>query len=601
MPFDQASYKKPKRAKAKKKAKKRPAKKAKKKAKKKVAKKKAKRLPVAKAKVSYPRSGGSQGLEKVKGRVPYGELPSPARIKRPRSCYKEGGSQMPDPKADAHAIREAVANVGSPKDKLSFPAKGAYLTVAYGVGVDSTAILIGLNQLWKSTRQGCWVPRAITFADTGGEKPSTYAYIHRINKWLKSAFRGAPRWAARKVTVVSWTTEHLAKGYGTASTLEQSELLKQTYPSIAYGRTGCSAKFKVEPQEAWLLRQIEAGKLPPIPKGKRLVRAIGYDSTETDRRKGAGGSYASAKEEEKGFRGWYPLMEWGWDRARCIAEIAVQFGSKASPNWKAVPQKSSCTFCSAMKAEEIVMLGEDYPHLLERALFMEHVGRVGRGKKAGKNGLGKAFFWADFVTANFNKLPHRQRVVIWGGVVRDNPKQQTTLFVGDPRDYPRELGPRDRIVPACGRIMSPRELARIQAKAENWIRAVKGVKKGTEDLSLHPATKSVPAFTDVQGFRGCPRTMTWDRAGDVLIPKSEQGVAKAKARLAKTRDEDVAARSEAEIVREEQRLQAYDVAAERADRSAKKHRLCRNPPRGPVYPRSPMLDPGAMLNPPWRW
>lgn len=51
------------------------------------------------------------------------------------------------------------------------------LVVSYGVGVDSTALLVGL-------RQRGVVPDAILFADTGSEKPETYRYLPLIDAWL---------------------------------------------------------------------------------------------------------------------------------------------------------------------------------------------------------------------------------------------------------------------------------------------------------------------------------------------------------------------------------------------------------------------------------
>jgi 3'-phosphoadenosine 5'-phosphosulfate sulfotransferase (PAPS reductase)/FAD synthetase len=51
------------------------------------------------------------------------------------------------------------------------------IVVAYGAGVESTAMLIGLRD-----RR---VPVAlILFADTGSEKPETYAYLPIIQDWL---------------------------------------------------------------------------------------------------------------------------------------------------------------------------------------------------------------------------------------------------------------------------------------------------------------------------------------------------------------------------------------------------------------------------------
>lgn len=53
------------------------------------------------------------------------------------------------------------------------------LVVAYGVGVDSTAMLIGMHA--RGIR-----PDLIIFANTGDEKPATYAYIPIMKQWLES-------------------------------------------------------------------------------------------------------------------------------------------------------------------------------------------------------------------------------------------------------------------------------------------------------------------------------------------------------------------------------------------------------------------------------
>ena len=51
------------------------------------------------------------------------------------------------------------------------------IIVAYGAGVDSTAMLIGLRD--RAVR-----PDLILFADTGSEKPETTAYLPIIGMWL---------------------------------------------------------------------------------------------------------------------------------------------------------------------------------------------------------------------------------------------------------------------------------------------------------------------------------------------------------------------------------------------------------------------------------
>lgn len=53
------------------------------------------------------------------------------------------------------------------------------VVVAYGLGTDSTAMLIGL-----AARSS--VPDLILFADTGSEWPRTYAYVSVISDWLES-------------------------------------------------------------------------------------------------------------------------------------------------------------------------------------------------------------------------------------------------------------------------------------------------------------------------------------------------------------------------------------------------------------------------------
>ena len=53
----------------------------------------------------------------------------------------------------------------------------APIIVCYGAGVDSTAMIVKLHQAGIR-------PDAITFADTGGEKPETYEMVKVMNTWL---------------------------------------------------------------------------------------------------------------------------------------------------------------------------------------------------------------------------------------------------------------------------------------------------------------------------------------------------------------------------------------------------------------------------------
>jgi hypothetical protein len=90
------------------------------------------------------------------------------------------------------------------------------LVVAYGLGVDSTAMLL------EFARRGIH-PELILFADTGGEKPETYAYLPVIQRYLASVDFPA---------VVTVRYEPKRAAY---RTLEEQCLHTGTLPSLAYG------------------------------------------------------------------------------------------------------------------------------------------------------------------------------------------------------------------------------------------------------------------------------------------------------------------------------------------------------------------------------
>ena len=77
----------------------------------------------------------------------------------------------------------------------------------------------------------------ILFADTGGEKPHTYAHVMLFSEWLLGY--GMPA-----VTVV-----HRVDRHGQQRELEQDCLDGKMLPSIAYGFKACSIKYKRDPQD----------------------------------------------------------------------------------------------------------------------------------------------------------------------------------------------------------------------------------------------------------------------------------------------------------------------------------------------------------------
>lgn len=250
----------------------------------------------------------------------------------------------------------------------------APLVVAYGVGVDSTAMLVAM---WRRGIR----PDAILFADTGGEKPTTYAYIAVINAWLAKI--GFPQ-----LTIVRYVPTRAPY-----DTLEGKCLANDTLPSLAFGMHSCSLVFKVEPQHKFLKSWQPA--VDAWATGVKVVKAIGYDNGAQDCRRRAKADKAVAKKAEAGhpdadqYDYWYPLQEWKIDRAGCIALIV----GAGLP----VPPKSSCWFCPAMKKSEVIELRDTHPILFHRGLAMERNARFGKHGLKTVAGLGRSWSWEELL------------------------------------------------------------------------------------------------------------------------------------------------------------------------------------------------------------
>lgn len=214
------------------------------------------------------------------------------------------------------------------------------VVAAFGGGVDSTAMLIGMVERDEPVD-------LILFADTGGEKPHTYRHIERFSEWL----------VLHDMPEVTMVREDI--------TLEQDCLTRKALPSIAYGFKTCSQRFKLRPQERFLKQWTDG----PV------TMLIGYDATEARRVRPSGKDQYTNR---------YPLIEWGWDRKKCV-EVIHSVGLPS-------PGKSACFFCPSSKAWEILDLKTKYRHLLERALVME-----GQAVLTDIKGLGRDFSWADML------------------------------------------------------------------------------------------------------------------------------------------------------------------------------------------------------------
>ena len=218
-----------------------------------------------------------------------------------------------------------------------------------GLGVNSAAIAVGMVIHREAYDLAM-------FADTGGERPETYAYLRVLNEYVTA--HGLPP----IMTVWKKNPDETR-----AKTLEQDCLDRKVLPSLAYGFKSCSDHYKIRPQRAVLKRWQPA--LDAWAAGRPVTMLVGFDLDESHRQ------LKSFDTDKIVVR--YPLVEWGWGRDECIAHIQAA----GLP----VPGKSSCFFCPSMRKKEIVALP---PDLLSRAIALEQ-----NAELTDLAGLGRNFSW----------------------------------------------------------------------------------------------------------------------------------------------------------------------------------------------------------------
>ena len=136
--------------------------------------------------------------------------------------------------------------------------------LCYGGGTNTTAMIVGLAA--RNIR-----PDLIIMADTGAERPHTYAHIEIMQEFLRMI-------EFPKITIVKKVDKN-----GEVLTLEDDLIKNKALPSVAYGFKTCSQKYKTQPVDKFLNNHPDA--IAAWKRGERITKFIGFDADESHRAK----------------------------------------------------------------------------------------------------------------------------------------------------------------------------------------------------------------------------------------------------------------------------------------------------------------------------
>ncbi len=234
------------------------------------------------------------------------------------------------------------------------------IALSYGGGLNSFALALAAHA--RGLR-----PDLILFADTGSERPETYAHIDTVlTPWLASV-----GWPA--LTVVRWVRQS-----GTFAPLDAYYLGRRELPSAAYGYAGCSDKFKRQPIDKAVAAHPDV--IAAIARGETVERWVGYDSGEAHR--------LGRSVDGGGYRWRAPLVEWDMDRDDCRAIVTAA--------GLAQPGKSACFCCPHSRPSEVYDLARRHPELFARSVEIERAAAAKRREEGIVSevlGLGRRFAW----------------------------------------------------------------------------------------------------------------------------------------------------------------------------------------------------------------
>ena len=242
------------------------------------------------------------------------------------------------------------------------PRKARRVILSYGMGVDSTAIL--LRWLHEPASRGFDLRDLVVITSmTGNEFESTARLVRRhILPRLRKAgvrfvqvARGGLYEAAGAAVLDDSTaprTLHFGGRYALSSEWKTAATLQ-----TSGGERRCSLKFK-----GWVIDKVLVERV--LAKGERFVHVVGFNADE-QRRVDKDQVYGKLTGREAR----YPLLDWGWGREACEQYIEKIVGEP----W----QKSACTLCpySGQGCERKVVI-ERWRDEPERAAWAIEVERV---------------------------------------------------------------------------------------------------------------------------------------------------------------------------------------------------------------------------------
>lgn len=387
--------------------------------------------------------------------------------------------------------------------ELTRPLPESPLVVSYGAGLDSTGVLILFQ------RNGI-VPDLIITADTGGEKPETWAACAAVSDWCESV--GFP-----PVTVVKYAPEKARY-----ADLEGNCLQNETIPSLAFGKGGCSDKWKVKVIDAYL--KTWAPAVEAVEAGRKIVRVVGYDFGSADTKRTFKACSANAKKAKSAWQPWhewYPLRDPNVELGRPGLEKLVASEPELAKALEAVigqafPIKSACFFCPAARKHELDWLVENHPEMALRGAVMEHRARWGKhGLEVA--GLGRDWSWEE----------HLKGTGFLGADWTEEAKA-TGLLPEDWESYKAQVAPgRERVVAARKALKAARKAAKIKAKEFKALLELEEELDGSaplhwteEILTVLEVTEELEAATAAKN--GLPLVSDWASKAQPTVTKAER-------------------------------------------------------------------------------